>query len=42
MFQLPQFVWTLHSYVQVVFNNFHLIEVTDKSKLKSKSDYLSP
>ena len=35
MLQLPQFVWTLRSLVWVVFNNFLLIDATDRSKIGS-------
>ena len=33
MLQLSEFVWTLRSSVWVVFNNFLLIDATDKSKI---------
>ena len=35
MLQLFQFVWTLGYSVQVVFNNFLLIDATDRSKISS-------
>ena len=35
MFQLPQFVWALHSSVWDVFINFLLIDATDRSKISS-------
>ena len=33
--QLSQIVWALLSVVQAVFNNFFLINATDKSKISS-------
>ena len=33
MLQFPQFVWALRSSVWEVFNNFLLIEATDRSKI---------
>ena len=33
--QLSEFVWTLRSSVWVVFNNFLLIDLTDRSKNRS-------
>jgi len=35
MLQLSEFVWTLRSSVQVIFNNFLLIDATDRSKISS-------
>ena len=35
MLQLSEFVWTLRSSVWVVFNNFLLIDATDRSKISS-------
>ena len=35
MLQLSEFVWTLRSSVQVIFNNFLLINATDRSKISS-------
>ena len=35
MLQLSEFVWTLRSLVWVVFNNFLLIDATDRSKIGS-------
>ena len=35
MLQLSEFVWTLRSSVWVVFNNFLLIDATDKTKISS-------
>ena len=35
MFQLPQFVWALRSSVWDIFNNFLLIDATDRSKISS-------
>ena len=35
MLHLSEFVWTLRSSVWVVFNNFLLIDTTDKSKISS-------
>ena len=35
MLQLSEFVWILRSSVLVVFNNFLLIDATDRSKVKS-------
>ena len=35
MLHLSEFVWTLRSSVFVVFNNFLLIDATDKSKISS-------
>ena len=35
MFHLSEFVWILRSSVLVVFNNFLLIDATDKSKISS-------
>ena len=33
--QLSEFIWTLHSSVWVVFNNFLLIDTTDRIKISS-------
>jgi len=33
MLQFPQFVWVLRSSVWDVFNNFLLIDATDRSKI---------
>ena len=33
--QLSEFVWTLRSSVKVVFNNFLIINATDRSKISS-------
>ena len=33
MLQLSEYVWTLHSSTLVVFDNFLLIDATDKSKI---------
>ena len=33
MLQLSEFVWTLRSSVLVVFNNFLLIDATDRSEI---------
>ena len=35
MFYLSEFVWTLRVSVLVVFNNFLLIDATDRSKISS-------
>ena len=35
MLQLSKFAWTLQSSVWVVFNNFLLIDATDRSKISS-------
>ena len=35
MLQLSEFVWTMRSSVWVVFNNFLLIDATDRSKISS-------
>ena len=35
MLHLSEFVWTLHSSMWVVFNNFLLIDTTDRSKISS-------
>ena len=35
MLQLSEFVWTLSSSAWVVFNNFLLIDATDRMKLSS-------
>ena len=35
MVHLSEFVWTLRSSVLVVFNNFLLIDATDRSKIGS-------
>ena len=35
MLHLSEFVWTLRSSVLVVFNNFLLIDATDRSKIRS-------
>ena len=35
MLQLSEFVWALRSSVYVVFNNFLLIDATDRSKINS-------
>ncbi len=35
MLHLSEFVWTLRSSVFVVFNNFLLIDATDRSKISS-------
>ena len=35
MLHLSEFVWTLRSSVWVVFNNFLLIDATDRSKISS-------
>ena len=35
MLHLPEFVWTLCSSVFFVFNNFLLIDATDRSKISS-------
>ena len=35
MLQLSEFVWALRSLVSVVFNNFLLIDATDRSKISS-------
>ena len=35
MLKLSEFVWTLRSSVLVVFNNFLLIDATDRSKISS-------
>jgi len=35
MLQFSQFVWALSYSVLVVFNNFLLIDATDRSKIKS-------
>ena len=35
MMHLSEFVWTLRSSVFVVFNNFLLIDATDRSKISS-------
>ena len=35
MLQLSEFVWALRSAVWIVFNNFLLIDATDKSKISS-------
>ena len=35
MLQLPQFVWALRSSVWDFFNNFLLIDATDRSKISS-------
>ena len=35
MLQLSEFVWTLRSSAWVVFNNFLLLDVTDRSKISS-------
>ena len=40
MLQLSEFVWTLRSLVWVVFNNFLLIDATDRSKISSDQKLL--
>ena len=40
MLQLSEFVWTLRSPVWVVFHNFLLIDVTDRSKISSDQQSL--
>ena len=35
MLQISEFVWELHSSVWIVFNNFLLIDATDRSKISS-------
>ena len=35
MLHLPEFVWTLRSSVLVVFNNFLLLDATNRSKISS-------
>ena len=35
MLHLPQFIWALRSSVWDVFNNFLLIDATDRSKISS-------
>ena len=35
MLQLSEFVWALRSSVWIVFNNFLLIDATDRSKISS-------
>ena len=40
MLQLSEFVWTLRSLVLVVFNNFFLIDATDRSKISSNQKRL--
>ena len=40
MLQLSEFVWTLRSSVQVIFNNFLLINATDRSKISSDQKIL--
>ena len=35
MLHLSEFVWTLRSSALVVFNNFLLIDATDRSKIRS-------
>ena len=35
MLQLSQFGWTLRSSVKVVYNNFLLIDATDRNKISS-------
>ena len=35
MLQLFEFVWALRSSVWIVFNNFLLIDATDRSKISS-------
>ena len=35
MLQLSQFVWTLRSSVKVVYNNFLLIDATDRNRISS-------
>ena len=35
MLQIFEFVWALHSSVWIVFNNFLLIDATDRSKISS-------
>ena len=35
MLQLSEFVWMIHSTVRVVFNNFLLIDATDRSKISN-------
>ena len=35
MLQISEFVWALRSSVWIVFNNFLLIDATDKSKISS-------
>ena len=44
MLQLSEFVWTLRSSILVVFNNFILIDATDRSKISSDHQriYLFP
>ena len=36
MLHLSEFIWTLRSSIWVVFNNFLLIDATDRSKISSK------
>ena len=40
MLQLSEFVWTLRSSVWVIFNNFLLIDATDRSKISSDQKFL--
>jgi len=40
MFQLPQFVFTLRASVCDVFNNFLLIDATDRSRISSNQKRL--
>ena len=40
MFQLSEFVWALRSQAWVGFNNFLLIDVTDRSKISSDQQRL--
>ena len=40
MLHFSEFVWTLRSSVLVVFNNFLLIDVTDRSKISSNQKRL--
>ena len=35
MLQLSEFIWALRSSVWIVFNNFLLIDATDRSKISS-------
>ena len=40
MLQLSEFIWTLRSSVLVVFNNFFLIDATDRSNIISNQKRL--
>ena len=40
MLQISEFVWTLRSSVWIVFNNFLLIDATDRSKISSNQKHL--